>query len=111
MPQPRNAPKTYTKGDITLAILDLTSKQIQSEKRAAAVYGVPRTTIQARRTRRRPRRDCEPNQKNLTKLEEEAIIERILEESLRGIPPLKLNVQDMADRLLRERGGNPTGKN
>jgi hypothetical protein len=111
MPQPRNAPKTYTEGDITLAILDLTSKQIQSEKRAAAVYGVLRTTIQDRRTGRRPRRDCEPNRKNLTKLEEEAIIERILEESLRGIPPLKSNVQDMADRLLRERGGNPTGKN
>jgi hypothetical protein len=46
MPQPRNAQKTYTEGDITLTIKDLTSKQIQSEKHAAAVYDVPRTTIQ-----------------------------------------------------------------
>jgi hypothetical protein len=74
MPQPRNAQQTYTEGDITLAILDLTLKQIQSEKRAAAIHGVPRTTVQDRRAGRRPRRDYELNLKRLTKLEEEAIV-------------------------------------
>jgi hypothetical protein len=111
MPQLRNAQQTYTKGDITLAILDLTSKQIQSEKRATTIYSVPRTTVQDRRARRRPRRDYEPNSKRLTKLEEEAIIQHILKESLRRIPPSKAHVQDIADRLLRERSGKPTGKN
>jgi hypothetical protein len=38
-------------------------------------------------------------------------VQRILDESLRGVPPSKANVQDMADRLLRERGEKPTGKN
>jgi hypothetical protein len=38
-------------------------------------------------------------------------VQRVLEESLRGVPPSKAHVQDMADRLLRERGGKPTGKN
>jgi hypothetical protein len=47
----------------------------------------------------------------LTKLEEEAIVHRILDEVLRGVPPSKANVRDMADRLLRDRGGKPTGKN
>jgi hypothetical protein len=111
MPQLRNAQQTYTKGDITLAILDLTLKQIQSEKRAAAIHGVSRTTVQDQRARRRPQRDCEPNSKRLTKLEEEAIIQRVLKESLRRIPPLKAHVQDMVDRLLRERSGKPIGKN
>jgi hypothetical protein len=74
MPQPRNAQQTYTEGDITLAILDLTLKQIQSEKRAAAIHGVLRTTVQDRRAGQRPRRDYKLNLKRLTKLEEEAII-------------------------------------
>ena len=46
----------------------------------------------------------------MTKLEEEAIIEYILEQSLRGIPPLKLDVREMANRLLRDRGAKPVGK-
>jgi hypothetical protein len=49
--------------------------------------------------------------KRLTILEEEAIIQRILKESLRRIPPLKAHVRDIANRLLRERSGKPIGKN
>jgi hypothetical protein len=67
--------------------------------------------IQRRRDRKRPQRDCEPKSKRLTKLEEEAIVQRILKEGLRGIPPSKAHVQDIADRLLRERGRKPIGKN
>jgi hypothetical protein len=111
MSQQRNVQLAYTEGDIILAISDITSNQILSVKRAAAIYNVPRTTVRRRRAGQRSRRECEPNSKRLTKLEEEAIVERILEENLRGIPPSKAHVQDMANRLLRERGGKPTGKN
>jgi hypothetical protein len=111
MSQLRNTQRTYNEGNIQLAILDINSHQFQSNARAAAIYNVPRRTLVDRRAGRRSRRDCEPNSKRLTNLEEEAIVQRILEESLRGIPPLKANVRDMADRLLRERGGKPTGKN
>jgi hypothetical protein len=38
-------------------------------------------------------------------------VQRVLKEGSRGIPPLKAHVQDMADRLLRERSGKPIGKN
>jgi hypothetical protein len=38
-------------------------------------------------------------------------MQRILDESLRGVPPSKAHVRDMANRLLRERGGKPIGKN
>ena len=111
MSQQRNVQPAYTEGDIILAVSDIKLNQNLSVKRAATIYNVPRTTVRRRRTGQRSRRECEPNSKRLTKLEEEAIVQRILEESLRGIPPLKANVRDMADRLLRERGGKPTGKN
>ena len=47
----------------------------------------------------------------MTKLEEEVITKRILDESLRGLPPTKAGVRDMADKLLKERGEKPVGKN
>jgi hypothetical protein len=74
--------KTYTEGGIFLATSSFNSKQVQSERRAAAIYNAPKSTIHYRRPQRRPRRDCEPNSKRLTKLEEEAIVQRILDESL-----------------------------
>jgi hypothetical protein len=39
------------------------------------------------------------------------IVERILKQSLQGVPPLKAIVRDMANRLLRERGREAIGKN
>jgi hypothetical protein len=107
-PQPL---KAYTEGDIQLAISDIQSRQIQSTRRAAVVYSVPRTTVRHRRDRKQSQRDYEPNTKRLTKLEEEVIIQRILDENLRGVPPSKLHVRDMADRLLRDRSSKPVGKN
>jgi hypothetical protein len=111
MSQQRNVQPAYTERDIILAVSDIKLNQNLSVKRAAAIYNVPRTTVRRRRAGQRSRRECEPNSKRLTKLEEEVIVQRILDESLRGVPPSKAHVRDMADRLLRERGGKPTGKN
>ena len=38
-------------------------------------------------------------------------MQRILDESLRGVTPLKAHVRDIANRVLRERSRKPTGKN
>jgi hypothetical protein len=102
--------KSYTEGDLYFAISDITSKRVKSVSRAAAIYKIPRTTVRDRRAGTRPRSDCEPNSKRLTNLEEEVIKQCILDASLRGVPPTKPLVRDMADRLLRERGGKPVGK-
>ena len=110
MSQQRNVQMSYNEGDIYLAISNINSKQIQSVKRAAEIYNVPRTTNQDRRAGRRARRDCEPNSKRLTKLEEEVILQNVLEASLRGVPLTKALIRDMADRLLRERGEKPVSK-
>ncbi|USP73194.1 hypothetical protein yc1106_00468 [Curvularia clavata] len=52
-----------------------------------------------------------PKLRRLNKLEEEAIVERILEESARGFAPTKADVRAIADKLLHERESNLTGKN
>ena len=111
MSQPRKHQITYIEGDLQLAIQDINFQQLLSERRAAAIYKVPRRTLVDRRAGRRPRRDCEPNRKRLTKLLEEAVVLRILEGSDRGLPSSKADVRDMADKLPRERGGDAVGKN
>ena len=111
MSQQRNVQKTYTEGNIYLVISDITSKQIRSENHPAIIYKVPRTTVRDRRAGKRTRRDCEPNLKRMTKLEEEVIVRRVLDGSLRGIPVSKADVRDMADNLLKDRAGKPVGKN
>jgi hypothetical protein len=111
MSQPQQAPTLYTEADVQLAISDISRNQIQSIRRAEKVYKVPERTIRRRRDGTRSRRDCEPNAKRLTELEEEAVVLRILEESARGLPSSKADVRDMAGRLLRSRNAKPVGKN
>ncbi|KAJ8106366.1 hypothetical protein OPT61_g9585 [Boeremia exigua] len=111
MSQQRSSQLPYNESDIQLALFDLRSQRVKSVKRAAAIYNVPRTTLGYRRAERPSRRDCEANSKRLTKLEETAIIHRVIEEDARGFSPGKLDVRAMADKLLREREGDPTGKN
>jgi hypothetical protein len=71
---------------------------------------VPRSTLRDRRHGALSRRDREPNSKKLSKLEEEALVRRILELDSRGTPATKAMVRDMANDLLTERGGKPVGK-
>ena len=110
MSQQRNTQTVYTKSDLQLALFDFKSQRVRSQRRAAAIYNVPRTTLQRRDAGTRFRRDCEANSKRLSKLEEEAIVKRILEESTQGFAPTKADVRAIADKLLHERG-NPVGKN
>jgi hypothetical protein len=72
---------------------------------------VPRSTLRDRRYGTLSRRDREPNLKKLSKLEEEeALIRRILELKLRGIPTIKAIVRDIANNLLIERSRKPISK-
>jgi hypothetical protein len=107
-PQPY---KPYTEADVQLALSNIKCDQIISLRRAEVVYSVPRRTIARRRAGKLSQRDSEPKLKRLTKLEEEVIIQRILDKNLRGVPPSKLHVRDIADRLLRNRSSEPVGKN
>jgi 23S rRNA pseudoU1915 N3-methylase RlmH len=46
MAQQQNVHKTYTEGHIYIAISDIKSKQIRSERLAAEVYSISQTTFQ-----------------------------------------------------------------
>ena len=73
-------------------------------RRAASAYSTPRTTLRDRRAGRPARRDCQPNLKRLTKVEEEVIVAHILELDSRGFAPTLSAVRDIADQLLTARG-------
>jgi hypothetical protein len=103
--------EAYTEGLVQLAIQSLNTKQITSAKRAAASYNVPRTTLRRRRAGTQSRRDCQPNSKKLTKIEEDVIVERILDRDSRGWAFTKKGIEEMANTLLAERGGGVVGKN
>ena len=97
------------KADIQLAISSIENGQIQSVYRAAAAYEVPETTLRHRRAGMPARRDCQPNLKKLTQLEEEVIVSYILDLDQRGFAPTYAAVRDMADKLLAARGGGQVG--
>jgi hypothetical protein len=116
--------QTYTEWTLQLAIQATIEDRDESERRIIAAFGVPRSTLRDRRDGailqrdgailRRDgailRRDYEPKSKKLSKLEEEALVRRILELDPRGTSATKTMVRDMANDLLAERGGKPVGK-
>ncbi|EMD69867.1 hypothetical protein COCSADRAFT_76812, partial [Bipolaris sorokiniana ND90Pr] len=51
------------------------------------------------------------NLKRLNKLEEKAIVRRILKESIREFASTKANIYVIANKLLYKREGNPISKN
>jgi hypothetical protein len=54
-------------------------------------------------------RNCQPNSRKLTQLEEEVIVNYILDIDTRGSLPTYAAVRDMADKLLAARGGGQVG--
>ena len=100
----------HKEADIYLAILAINKNQTQSERRAATTYCVPKTTLRRRRAGIAARRDCQPNSKRLTKLEEEVIIGHILDLDSRGFAPTLDAVRDMANKLLTERSAGQVGQ-
>jgi hypothetical protein len=104
-----HAQNSSHEADIHLAISALNQRQILTERSAAQTYEVSRTTLQRRRAGTRARRDCQPNSRKLTKLEEEVIIRYILDLDSRGFAPTYEAVRDMADKLLAARGAGQVG--
>jgi hypothetical protein len=108
MAQPTPLQLPYNKADISLAILAIDQNQIQSINRAAMTFNVPESTLCSRRAGTTARRDCQPNSKKLSQLEEEVITEYILDLDLRGFSPTLGAVRDMADKLLAEHSAGVT---
>ena len=74
------------------------------------MYSVAETTLRRRRAGTLARRDCQPNSRKLTQLEEEVIISYIADLDQRGFSPTYAAVRDMADKLLAARDAGQVGQ-
>ena len=102
---PRHDPKLPSnEADIQLALSSLNASQLQSARRAATIFDIPKSTLIDRRAGKPARRDCQPNSKKLIKLEEEVIVRYILDLDKRGFVPTYAAVRDMANKLLAAHG-------
>ena len=111
MSQQHNLLSPSYENRITLAIKALDKDASLSVKRAASLYNVPRTSLRDRLAGCISKSDWKPVNRNLTTSEESAILQHILDLDSRGFPPTKDALRDMANKLLKERGSNPVGKN
>jgi hypothetical protein len=106
MPQQHHLELLSCEDRIILAIKAIQSDATMSQRRAAATYNVPQSTLNARCTSQSSRRDIQPNQSKLSKLEEETIIQYIRKLNARGFAPTFTYVRSMANQLLAARSSS-----
>jgi helix-turn-helix, Psq domain len=95
---------------IILAIEAIRSSKKMNRQKAAKLYRVPYSTLTDRINGRPSRNDTRPNCYNLSELEEEVLIQHILNIDERGFAPRLASVEDMANYILKSRGGRCVGK-
>jgi len=95
---------------INLALEAIQRDPKLSNRAAAKIYALNKDTLRDRRAGRPVRRDIPANSRKLTDLEEQTIIQYIVELCTRAFHPRLCYVEDMANRLLRERDAPPVGK-
>ena len=111
MPQRNNVQKPLNEPQIQLALQALKRDANLTQRRAAALYNVSRSTLSNRLAGKQSQRDCKPKSMKLLVTEEDVIVQHILDLDARGFPPRLAAVKDMADSLLAERHRDPVGQN
>jgi hypothetical protein len=82
------------------AISDLESGVFTSQRAAAKAWGVPRSSIQRRLQGSVPHAIAHQQQQRLTPEQEAFVVDWILEEDARSLPPSHARVREMATRIL-----------
>jgi len=95
---------------INLALGALRKDPKLKVRAAAEVYDANKDTLRNQRDGKPSRYDIPANSRKLTDLEEQTIIQYIIELCARAFYPRLCYVEDMANRLLRERNAPPVGK-
>jgi len=90
-----------------LALEALKNSEKLSVLAAANIYNIAETILRSRRDSRPVRCDILANLRKLTDLEEKTIIQYIIKLYIRVFHPRLLYVEDIANRLLRERDAPP----
>lgn len=96
--------------NLFLALQALENDPTLSIRKSAQLYKVDRTTLSRRQHGIRTQANTNSNKRKTTELEEEAIVKRVLELDAQGFPVRMSGVEDMANRLLRERDAPLVGK-
>ena len=96
---------------VILAIEAIRTTKKLSRRHAAKIYNVPETTLRDRMNGVTPKAVSYHGRSNLTKIEEEVIVQYILDRDSRGFSPRIVDVGDMANLLLWKRGARHVGKN
>ena len=94
---------------IILALEALKNDPKLSIRKAAAIYEIPRSSLQHRRAGKQPRREIPANLRKLTDLEEKVLLERILDLDTQGFQPRLSDIREMADRLRTARDASRVG--
>jgi len=87
---------------IQSAIKDIKSGVFTSQRKAAAAYGVPRTSLQARLAGHATHAIAHQHQQRLTPEQEDFVVDWIIEEDSRARPPSHARVREMATQILRQ---------
>jgi hypothetical protein len=115
MAPPHRINSPQKEGRMALALHSLSKKQFKSQRKAAKVYVVARTTIQRRQQGIQPKRGSRAPNRLLLQCEEEELVKWIHSMERRGFPAFLVDAKRMAQSLLMRRGGNslprPIGKN
>ena len=103
MPQQNNETR------INLAIQALQRQPKSSVRTIAKIYEVDHRRLGERLRSIPPRRAISANSRKMTDLEESVLVEHILDLAAKGFPPRLCVVEDMANRLVATRQGEPVG--
>jgi hypothetical protein len=95
---------------IILAIEAIQTSKKLSRRAAAKLYNVPESLLRLRMNGHSSLCECRLGPQKLTELEEEVIIQKILDMYTRGFAPRLAGVEDMANFILKSRGGKRVGK-
>jgi hypothetical protein len=101
-------------GRLQLAIQALKRHEIQSIRRAAEVYNVPRSTLQDRLSGHLFQPELRNHMHRLNETQESALVQWIISRDTRGVAPRPSHVRQMADIILQEESPTPPqpiGKN
>ena len=93
-------------GRLALASHSLKNNQVSSERRAAKLYKVSKTTLQNRRKGICPKKEAQVKNRLLLPYEERELINWIGSMQKRGFAPFLINVKEMAYALRKQRLGD-----
>lgn len=102
-------PQLINESQLFLALQALKQDPTLTLRRAAKLYLVDHRRLSDRQSGIRSRRDISANSRKMSNLEEDVLAEYILDLSARGFPPRLGVVEEMANRILVTRQGNPVG--